>query len=158
VLNELLEGIAKQGPNITLQDLAIFLDDASAAFARNLFVAALRIAVWRDLSKLLGEEIQPLWPAAFEGGSNAGSLVLAPHVQVNFEGSDRYTLSLPISTAYRISPLDDSVENMTIAGDWTACGLDVGCIEAAVMSGMLAAYAISGQPDPETAIIGYDHP
>ena len=37
---------------------------------------------------------------------------------------------------------------MTIAGDWTACGLDAGCVEAAVMSGMLAAHAISGKPDP----------
>jgi hypothetical protein len=46
---------------------------------------------------------------------------------------------------------------MTIAGDWTACGLDAGCVEAAVMSGMLAATAISGKPDLN-AIIGYDHP
>ena len=29
---------------------------------------------------------------------------------------------------------------MTVAGDWTACGLDAGCVEAAVMSGMLAAH------------------
>ena len=79
------------------------------------------------------------------------------HVQANFEGSDRYTLSLPGSLACRISPLDRSVENMTIAGDWTACGLDAGCVEAAVMSGMLAAHAISGKPDPSN-IIGYDHP
>jgi uncharacterized protein with NAD-binding domain and iron-sulfur cluster len=46
---------------------------------------------------------------------------------------------------------------MTIAGDWTACGFDAGCVESAVMSGMLAAYAISGKPDPKT-IVGYDHP
>jgi uncharacterized protein with NAD-binding domain and iron-sulfur cluster len=46
---------------------------------------------------------------------------------------------------------------MTIAGDWTACGLDAGCVETAVMSGLLAAYATSGAPDPQT-IIGYNHP
>jgi hypothetical protein len=84
-------------------------------------------------------------------------LEVGRHVQVNFEGSDRYTLSLPGSIAFRISPLDRSVENMTIAGDWTACGLDAGCVESAVMSGMLAAYAISENPHPST-IVGYDHP
>ena len=47
---------------------------------------------------------------------------------------------------------------MTIAGDWTACGLDVGCVEAAVMSGMLAAHAITGDEPALESIIGYDHP
>ena len=98
-----------------------------------------------------------VWPDAFGGRKNARQLEIGRHVQANFQGSDRYTLSLPGSLACRISPLDRSVENMTIAGDWTACGLDAGCIEAAVMSGMLAAYAISGKPHPST-IIGYDHP
>jgi uncharacterized protein with NAD-binding domain and iron-sulfur cluster len=67
--------------------------------------------------------------------------------------------SPPGSLSARISPLDPSVENMTVAGDWTANGLDAGCVEAAVMSGMLAAYAISGKPDDGLdAIVGYDHP
>jgi predicted NAD/FAD-dependent oxidoreductase len=47
---------------------------------------------------------------------------------------------------------------MTVAGDWTACGLDVGCVEAAVMSGMLAAHAITGDTPALESIIGYDHP
>ena len=95
--------------------------------------------------------------ACLQRRKNDPQLEIGRHVQANFEGSDRYTLSLPGSLACRISPLDRSVENMTIAGDWTACGLDAGCIEAAVMSGMLAACAISGKPHPST-IIGYDHP
>ena len=55
------------------------------------------------------------------------------------------------------SPLDASVINMTIAGDWTECGFNEGCIEAAVMSGMLASHAICGFPALED-IVGYDHP
>ena len=47
---------------------------------------------------------------------------------------------------------------MTVAGDWTACGLDAGCIEAAVMSGMLAAFAITGTQPALESIVGYDHP
>ena len=49
----------------------------------------------------------------------------------------------PGSIGYRVSPLDMTFDNLTIAGDWTATGLDTGCIESAVMSGLLAAHAIS---------------
>ena len=78
-------------------------------------------------------------------------------MQASFVGSDRYTLALPGSLEHRISPLRAVVSNMTIAGDWTECGFNEGCIEAAVMSGMLAAHAISGEPDLDD-IIGYNHP
>ena len=77
--------------------------------------------------------------------------------QANVTGSDRYSLSLPGTISERLSPFDRSVLNMTVAGDWTACGLDAGCVEAAVMSGMLAAHAISETPALDS-IIGYDHP
>ena len=80
------------------------------------------------------------------------------HAQANFVGSERYTLALPGSIEHRVSPLDRSVSNMTIAGDWTACGLDAGCVEAAVMSGMLAVHAITGHTPSLDDIVGYDHP
>jgi uncharacterized protein with NAD-binding domain and iron-sulfur cluster len=75
----------------------------------------------------------------------------------NVNPSDRYVLSVPGSPQYRISPLDNTYDNMTIAGDWTDCSLNLGCVEAAVMSGRLAAHAISKWPALED-IIGYDHP
>jgi uncharacterized protein with NAD-binding domain and iron-sulfur cluster len=50
-----------------------------------------------------------------------------------------------------------SFDNLTIAGDWTATGLDSGCIESAVISGLLAAHAISGKP-AICEIVGYNHP
>jgi uncharacterized protein with NAD-binding domain and iron-sulfur cluster len=75
----------------------------------------------------------------------------------NINPSDRYVLALPGSPEYRISPLDNTYDNLTIAGDWTECGLNVGCVEAAVMSGRLAAHAIAGWPALED-IVGYDHP
>jgi uncharacterized protein with NAD-binding domain and iron-sulfur cluster len=75
----------------------------------------------------------------------------------NVNPSDRYVQSLPGSSAHRISPLDDSFDNLTICGDWTDCGLNVGCVEGAVMSGRLAAHALSLSP-PLDDIVGYDHP
>ena len=39
--------------------------------------------------------------------------------------------------------------NLAIAGDWTACGFDAGCLEAATRSGVLAARAVlSGAVGP----------
>ena len=75
----------------------------------------------------------------------------------NVNPSDRYVQSPPKTTRFRISPLDNTYDNLTIAGDWTACGLNVGCVEAAVISGRLAAHALCGSPALEE-IVGYDHP
>ena len=56
-----------------------------------------------------------------------------------------------------ISPLDMTYDNLTIAGDWTDSGFHSGCVEGAVMSGLLAAHALCGAPRLED-IVGYDHP
>ena len=79
------------------------------------------------------------------------------HWAANVNPTDRYVLALPGSLQYRISPLDNSYDNLTIAGDWTDCGFNEGCVEAAVMSGRLAAHAVAQYP-PLDDIIGYDHP
>ena len=156
-LNELGQNPASETSEASSQDLYDLLSAARERVERYLARSALEEKIDSDLTRMLTSKMRPLWPAAFTDRSNASNLVIDRHVQANFEGSDRYTLSLPGSIVHRISPLDRSVENMTIAGDWTSCGLDAGCVEAAVMSGMLAACAISGKPDPKS-IIGYDHP
>jgi uncharacterized protein with NAD-binding domain and iron-sulfur cluster len=109
-------------------------------------------ALRESLAGLFGD-MSRLWPRL-----SRGVPVLARHVQGNVAGSDRYSLSLPGTIRDRLSPLDPSVLNMTVAGDWTACGLDAGCVEAAVMSGMLAAHALTGKEPALDAIVGYDHP
>jgi len=77
--------------------------------------------------------------------------------KANVNPSDRYVQSLPGTSRYRISPLEQQFDNLTIAGDWTDCGLNIGCVEAAVMSGRLAAHALSKSP-PLCDIAGYDFP
>ena len=77
--------------------------------------------------------------------------------KANVHPSDRYVLSLPGSSKYRISPLDNTYDNLTIAGDWTNCGINAGSVEAAMVSGRVAAHALSGYPRLED-IIGFDCP
>ena len=77
--------------------------------------------------------------------------------RANIHPSDRYVLSLPGSSKYRISPLDNTYDNLTIAGDWTNNGINAGSVEAAMISGRVAAHALSGYPLLEE-IVGFDCP
>jgi uncharacterized protein with NAD-binding domain and iron-sulfur cluster len=77
--------------------------------------------------------------------------------RANIDPSDRYVLSVPCSSQYRLPPGDSGFANLYIAGDWTRCVLNAGCVEAAVISGMLAANAISGRPRLRD-IVGYGGP
>lgn len=135
-----------------------------------------RVEVRKNAIDFLNQHVRELWPKAVRGefrwellvdaepkpGSRKRTAVSSNRIdgqyfRANVEPSDRYVLSLPGTLAYRLSPLDMTCDNLTLAGDWTACGFTEGCVEAAVMSGRLAAHALSMSP-PLEEIIGYDHP
>ncbi|RDH76010.1 FAD-dependent oxidoreductase [Mycolicibacterium moriokaense] len=67
------------------------------------------------------------------------------HVSVNIDPSDRYVQSVPGSDEYRLRPDESGYDNLVLAGDWTDCGMNAGCIEAAVMSGLEAANVLLGR-------------
>jgi len=92
-----------------------------------------------------------------ESGRSGPSSFGSQFWTANVRPSERYSQALPGSACHRISPLDRGYDNLTVAGDWTRCGLNMGCVEAAVMSGMLAAHAIAESPSLSD-IVGYDHP
>jgi uncharacterized protein with NAD-binding domain and iron-sulfur cluster len=74
----------------------------------------------------------------------------------NVMPSERYVISAPGSSKYRLPPHDpEEFANLYLAGDWTDNGFNLGCVEAASMSGRLAAHALSGYPRRED-IIGLD--
>lgn len=134
--------------------------------------------VRRNAIGFLSRDIRHLWPKAVDAeghfrwkllvdprgdealatpASEGEARIDSQYVRANVNPTDRYVLTLPGSTRYRISPLDPTYDNLTVAGDWTDNGLNEGCVEAAVMSGLLAAHAISRSPALED-ITGYDHP
>ncbi|HTV35741.1 MAG TPA: FAD-dependent oxidoreductase [Xanthobacteraceae bacterium] len=67
------------------------------------------------------------------------------HVSVNIDPSDRYVQSVPGTERYRLRPDESGYDNLVLAGDWTDSGMNAGCIEAAVMSGLEAANALMGR-------------
>jgi uncharacterized protein with NAD-binding domain and iron-sulfur cluster len=135
---------------------------------------AQRARVRDNVVGFLERDVGALWPGALHRDGSfrwealvasgaAGAAAAGParvdtqFFTANVRPSDRYVLSLPGTQRYRVSPLDTGVDNLTCAGDWTESGLNTGCVESAVMSGLLAAHALSRSP-PLEAIIGYDHP
>ena len=52
----------------------------------------------------------------------------------------------PGSDAHRLRADESGYDNLFLAGDWTDNGLNAGCIEAAVLSGLRAANAVLGRP------------
>jgi uncharacterized protein with NAD-binding domain and iron-sulfur cluster len=99
----------------------------------------------------------PTKPRATLSQQGKLELLKSQYFAINTNPSDRYVLSRPGTMQYRISPLDTGYQNMTIAGDWTDCGFNEGCVEAAVMSGLLASHVVCQSPLLEE-IIGFDHP
>jgi hypothetical protein len=111
-------------------------------------------AVRESLTRFLTEEVGALWPRAqgqegfrwdllWDDEERIGPDRLgAQYLRANLDPSDRYVQSLPGSGRHRIAPGRTGFGNLAVAGDWTACGLDAGCLEAATRSGILAARAI----------------
>jgi uncharacterized protein with NAD-binding domain and iron-sulfur cluster len=78
-------------------------------------------------------------------GDQGISALNTQHVSVNIDPSDRYVQSVPGSDKYRLRSDESGYDNLVLAGDWTDSGMNAGCIEAAVMSGLQAANALLGR-------------
>ncbi len=103
-------------------------------------------------------DVGPLWPRAVRPSSGAIDWrLLADHThargaarlnsqywRANVTGSELYVLTPAKLVADRLAADEAGVENLVLAGDWTRNGIDGGCVEAAMTSGMQAARALIG--------------
>jgi uncharacterized protein with NAD-binding domain and iron-sulfur cluster len=62
--------------------------------------------------------------------------------RANVDPTERYTLSLPESEVHRLKTDGTGYDNFFITGDWIDCDLNMGCVEATVMSGLMCATAV----------------
>ncbi len=74
-------------------------------------------------------------------------------VCANVGPNESYIVTTPGSLKYRPRPDESGYRNLYLAGDWTRNGVQAGTVEGAVMSGLKAAYAITGKGGP---IVGGD--
>jgi uncharacterized protein with NAD-binding domain and iron-sulfur cluster len=122
--------------------------------------------VRQDAITYLRRYIGHLWPGAMKDGEFRWELLVgagstkgverfdSQFWRANIDPSERYVQSVPGSTRYRLKTDATGYDNLYLAGDWIDNGFNAGCIEAAVMSGLLAAHAISGIP-ALSEIVGY---
>lgn len=101
-------------------------------------------------------ELTRMWPGArkdgvfdtsilYGGPGKSGDAAFdAQYFRENFYGSERYVLSVPGSVQYRLPPDGSGFENLYLAGDWTRCGINAGCVEAATISGLVCARGLTG--------------
>jgi uncharacterized protein with NAD-binding domain and iron-sulfur cluster len=103
----------------------------------------------RDLAHLLPGAVRDgafRWDLLCGRGDASGSAALDSQFWVaNVDPSDRYVQSIAGSDRFRLRPDGSGYDNLFLAGDWTDCGLNAGCIEAAALSGLQAANAILGR-------------
>jgi uncharacterized protein with NAD-binding domain and iron-sulfur cluster len=97
-------------------------------------------AVEANVARFLDGPVARFWPGF------APELEQSRYVRANVEASERYVQSLPGTGRWRLPADGSGYENLFLAGDWIDCGLNAGCIEAAVLSGLEAANAVSGRP------------
>jgi uncharacterized protein with NAD-binding domain and iron-sulfur cluster len=108
----------------------------------------------------LDSDVGALWPGAVRAGgfrwellcdgtspgevqSSGPERLASQYWRANVDPSDLYVQSLPGTNQYRLRPDASGFENLFVVGDWTDCGLNAGCVEAATRSGVLAARAVA---------------
>ncbi len=114
----------------------------------------------RNAIEHLTQRVHELWPRIRSGDNFDWSLLArsprdaktpaqrfaGQYARANVLPSDLYTLGLPGTTAARLPADGAGVRNLFLTGDWTLNPINLGCVEATVMSGLLTARAVSGQP------------
>ena len=115
---------------------------------------------------LLEKKFAPFWPSAYDANTKAykwSNLISSKenkgkdkhplddqYIRANIMPTERYILCVPGSSKHRL-PTHDPQEftNLYLAGDWTKNGVNVGSMEGAVTSGLLASSALTGYPREE---------
>lgn len=132
---------------------------AIAYFCSPAHDAGVDTGTWPEQVKRWADaDLTRMWPGALkEGGFDSAILhaqgavtdaekFAGQYFRQNFYGSERYVLSAPGTVQYRLPPDGSGFANLFLAGDWTRCGINAGCVEAATISGLMAARGLTGHP------------
>jgi uncharacterized protein with NAD-binding domain and iron-sulfur cluster len=149
-----------EAPNVPLQNPYICStapsDPSQAPFSDPTYPAKQLSIVTQNVTTYLDQGSGLLWPKAIVNGKFDDTLFVNPSgvqppiasqwIRVNIDPTELYVLSVPGSTHFRLAPWDSRFSNLILAGDWTLNDVNLGCVEGAVQSGKMAAYALTGAP------------
>ncbi|MEO1592061.1 MAG: NAD(P)-binding protein [Cyanobacteria bacterium J06632_22] len=98
-----------------------------------------------QVALFLDNHIGALWPEATPPDNPDGldrSLLVSQYLRLNIFPTERYVMSLPGSTQYRLKADESGFDNLYLTGDWIRNGFNAGAIEPTVISGLQTARAI----------------
>ncbi|MEM8740793.1 MAG: NAD(P)-binding protein [Pseudomonadota bacterium] len=108
------------------------------------FLARGAPVLWPEIATADGFE----WAALYDPAEAAGPARLnAQFLRPNIDPDQRYTLSVAGSAQHRLRVDGSGYDNLYLCGDWTDNPGNLGGFESTIMSGRLAARAISGFPE-----------
>ena len=137
------------------------LEDADPIppFSDHEFPATQKERVFNSAEEWLSKYTGHLWPwATVEDGKGLDYSLLvdlanregverlrAQYFRANIAPTERYVTNAANTNQYRLKPGDSGFDNLKIAGDWTDNGnLNLGNVESTMISGLLAAEAVTG--------------
>ncbi|OLE36555.1 MAG: hypothetical protein AUG48_07005 [Actinobacteria bacterium 13_1_20CM_3_68_9] len=113
--------------------------------------------------EFLNRDSGVLWPRASKragafdwgvladpAGARGEKRLESQYWRANVSAWERYVLTPAGLVNERLPSNDSGFDNLVLAGDWTKNGIDGGCVEAAVTSGMQAAGKLTGLKRPIT--------
>lgn len=68
------------------------------------------------------------------------------YFRMNIDPGERYVLSTNTAAPNRLFPWESGFNNLLFAGDWCRNSIDIGCVESATTSAMLAVHHLTGYP------------
>ena len=135
--------LPKEGWRPPLDRLAyltgVFRDGGPAAATTDVRRGDAQVA--EQLNAWLAEHGRGIWPELEERD------VRHRYVRANTRPSERYVLTPPGAPQARLRAGETGLDNAVLCGDWVRTGIDLGCIESAVMSGRQASRALCGSPE-----------
>ncbi|MDX1415535.1 MAG: NAD(P)-binding protein [Candidatus Promineifilaceae bacterium] len=81
-----------------------------------------------------------------EHGGHGAERFNSQYWRANKVPTERYVLTPAKRVKFRLRTDESGYDNLFLTGDWIKNGLDAGCVESAVMSGMQTSRAICGSP------------
>lgn len=149
-MSQVLASEPEQGPEVrslfylcTTYDTELYKRPASEADTPTLAHADVR----ERFEEWKGNFGLDVWP---EAGGADGEIdpkkIVHEVVKANINPTDCCPSSAAGATKHRLPASGTTFENLYLAGCWTRIGFNTTCVESAVMSGMQAARALSGEP------------
>lgn len=119
-----------------------------------------REEVFHHMKAYIRHELRHVLPGAFDAAGNFDWSILVDaenrsgeerllyqYWRSNVDPSERYVFALAGSSKYRLRTDESGFAGVFLTGDWIQNGLNIGFVEGAVISGILTARAVSGDPN-----------